>query len=662
MATFEISVGGKNFEVDAPDQTAALSAIQRMTGPKPVAQGDWQGLGERLKKAELDATDVGPITPEMAAQARRKAAQEEGRRYGMANAEKGSGLIQEGMGRAMDKFALGVPRLAEAYMPGFLGGQSAIPGAEAHEFLKSADEGRAKENPLTAGAGNIAGIVGQTIAMPASAARTLGGRMLTSGGQAAGLGAAEGAVESRGDMGEISKGAGYGFAGGFLGQGAGEAAVRGGRALIDPLRGLAKSGPANEQAAARIALELKNAKMGGGDVAKRLADLGPEAFVGDAMGLQGATMARSAANLSPEARSILESATYARNARQPDRLIADINAATGNPAGKTRSQLVEVLQNKTRPKISEAYDSARAAGYDLPYTPFEGLLASPKVSNAVKQAITETKDRIAAFGGDQNSRLAVYDAAKKILDRQGWKDGDEVAKVLARKLRETVDEYIPEYGGARGLAAKVKRSEEGLEIGAEAAARNPGRDVADNINQAVSRGVPQGRVAQGYGTQRVDMLANKGASEVNLKLAPAEESAMRAALGPEAEKVMKGLGREREFAKFHKELTGNSSTARQLAQQMTGAGLVGGGAGWAAGFDPMTSGITAATMAAGRRGLQKAVEASRGKNERAVAEKLAEVLIGRSVPSVARSETARRALIEALMKDMGRGAGYSVGQ
>lgn len=664
------SPDGQKYRVTGPEgatETDALAILQKQLGTQEaIPRGDWGALANRVNAAERNAREAGPIDPQTVEAVRQEEARRQGKLYGQAYAEKGAGLVSEGVHRAMDKFALGLPRLSEAYMPSWLGGQSSLPGADAHEFLKAADEGRAIKNPGTALVGNIGGIAGQTVAMPGSTAANLWARVGTSAAQSGILGAAENAIESRGDVGEVGKGAALGLIGGSGGQLVGEGVVKAGRALVDPLKGLAKSGPADQQAAARLALEAKRAGHLPGvnndypGVAAGLAKYGPDGFLGDALGPQGAAMARSAANWSPEARSILETASGGRIAGQTDRLIDAYNAASGT-GGKTAMKIGENLDEASRPAINLAYNEARAAGYDLPRAPFEDLLASPKMQAAIKQAEAEVADRVAVYGGDQASKLAVYDAAKKILDKQG-RDGDEVARGLARKLRDTVDDNVPEYGGARALAAEFKRALEGLEIGGNIANRNPGRDVEAIIKQAGAKNIPQERIAQGYGSARADMIANKGASDINLRISPAEESAMRAALGEKADDVLQAINRERDFSKFHKELTGNSSTARQLIQQMTGAGVLGGGIGWMTGIDPTTAGITGAALALGKRGAQKAVEAMHSKNEREVAEQLAKALVGRDMPAVVRQETARRALAEALIKDAGRGAGFAYGQ
>lgn len=665
------SPDGQKFRITGPEgatQEQAFAMLQQQLGQKqkPVAQGDWGGLRSRLDAAEKAALDYGPNNEASLAAVRQEAARKEGLAYGKANAASGTGLVGEGVGRAMDRFALGLPRLAEAYMPGFLGGQSDVRGAEAHEFLKAADEGRAAQNPMTATAGNVAGIVGQAAVMPASAAPSLMGRMAVSSGQAGVLSAAESAVSSRGDVGDTLTGAGLGLVGGAVGQGVGEGAIRAGRALVDPLRGLAKSGPAQQQASARVLLAAKRAGIDDATAAAKLAELGPDGFMADILGNYGQSLARSSANLSPDARTILENASKERLGGQTERLVTSLRAAGGRAVGNSVDEINENIALASRPAIRKAYKTAQEAGYDMPRTPFDDLLNSPKVQSAIKQAEAEIKDRVAVYGPNEASQLAVYDAAKKILDRMGWKEGDDIAKALAAKLRNAVDDNIPEYGGARQLAQGVKKQQEAVELGASIAGRK-----VDGAQLSAARNNPlQGSVAQGYSVSKINEIENMKPGQNALDLLTGtrrSRDAMAAALGAKSDDMAKAVAAERQFLAFDRGLTGNSSTARQLAELgiVSGAGAAGG---YLTGFDPMQAGSIAGLAMLGKRGGSKLLEALATRNEAAVAPEVARRLIDRSLPKLTDAsgkpitETARRALVEALMMTGARGAGYSAGQ
>lgn len=623
-----------------------------------IPEGDWSALKNRLDTTISKAKDMGPTRQQDLDIIAAQEAQRQGQLYGQQRGAGESKLVQ-GAGRAMDKFALGIPRLAEAYL-----GQGAVPGAVAHEFLKGADAGRATVNPKTALAGDIGGIVGQVATLPVTGGATMGARALAGAKQAAAIGAGESAVSSRGNIGQTAMGGVLGAAFGGAGSAVGDAAIKAGRLLVNPLRGLAKSGPAGQQATARILLAAKNAGIDENVARAKLAELGPDGFIADVLGKQGEGLARTSANLSPDARSILETASKQRLGGQTDRVIESLRKA-GRPVFNDPELLKENMRAAARPAINKAYESAKAAGYDMPRAPFDDILGSPKVQGAINQATKEIKDRVAAFGPEEASQLAVYDAAKKILDRMGWKEGDDVAKVLAKRLRDAVDSNIPEYGGARALAQGLKKSEEAADLGVTLATKpqiNPGKLVAASSNPRT--------VAQTYAATQMNKVANRKVGQNALDMltgTKAGRETLQAALGKDAKTVMRQIDAERKFLGFDRALSGNSTTARQLVELglVTGAGA---GAGYITGFDPMSAGTLAGMAALGRRGAGKLAQALAKKNESAVAPEVARKLIEQTLPKLTDksgkpiTETARRRLVEALIRQGSRGGALAASQ
>lgn len=677
------SPDGQKYRITGPEgatQEQAFGLLQQQlsAAPKPIDSGDWQGLKGRLDSAQSRAMDMGPNNAESLAAVRQQAARDEGKRYGMANAAGGSGLVGEGVGRAMDKFSLGLPRLAEAYMPGFLGGQSALPGSEAHEFLKAADEGRATKNPYTAMAGNAAGIVGQAVAMPASLAPSLLGRMAVSAGQASALGAGESAIASRGDIGETAAGAGYGLVGGAIGQGVGEGLVKGGRALIDPLRGLAKSGPADTQATARILLAAKRAGIDDAAANAKLAELGPEGFLADVLGKHGEALARSSSNLSPEARAIVENASQGRISGQQARLVAALeDAASGVPLGKvaqgptariSASSIDDAKRNvyeSAKPAVARAYDEAAAAGFAQPIK-HPGWMDAPLVQQALAYAKSNRQNRVAAYGENEGSQFGLLDDARQWLARQGFESGNNEAKTLAKKLNEFIDESIPEASGARALARGYKQQQEALDLGSDLARTRPNPDA---ITGAANNAYP-GQAAQGFAITKRNEINQRlpGQRTVDaIDGTPMQRQALVAALGGRADDVTKQAAAERQFVRFDRSVNGGSDTTRKLMEigAFGGAGAAGG---YLTGFDPMQAGSIAGAAALGKQGGSKLIQALAARNEAAVAPEVARKIIERSLPKLTDAngkpitETARRALVEALMMSTSRSAGYSAGQ
>lgn len=665
---------------DGTDGSVIEKAMQAQFPPtgQAIPQGDWNALKSRVDTAISGAKDMGPTRQQDLDIIAQQEARKQGLLYGQQYAG-GESKIGQGVGRAFDKYALGLPRLAESYL-----GQYTVPGAVAHEFSKAADEGRAKVNPKTALAGDVAGIVGQAASLPVTGLASLASRaglpalatrfgaaplLERAGGaalQAGGIGAAEKAIETRGDIGSTAKNGLYSGILGGVGSATIDTAIKAGRAAINPLRGLAKSGPAEQQATARILLAARNAGIDDATAKAKLAELGPDGFIADVLGRHGESLARASANLSPDARTIIEGASKGRVGGQTDRLL-DALVKSGRPIADSPQAVKDKIAEASQPVITRAYNQARQAGYDMPKEPFEGILSSPKVKSAVERAGKEIRDRVAAYGPDQGSQLALYDAAKKILDRMGWKEGDDVAKALAKRLRETVDKNIPEYAGARKLAQAMKQKQESVDIGALGA---KGGAIPWNYQAMVSGASDPRFVAQGYTTAMMDRVANRKAGQMPLDMitgTKAGKEALRSALGKDADAVLKQIAAERQFLSFDRSLTGNSTTARQLAElgMITGAGA---GAGYMAGFDPMQAGTVAGMVALGKRGGGKIIEALARKNEAAVAPEVARRLIERSLPKLQGAngkpltETARRRLIEALMRQGTRAGVFAASQ
>lgn len=216
------------FPDGTPDAVMDKVAQTETANRKPVAQNDWQGVKSRIDAREADVFKPGlqgPVRPEDIANVRQAEARKQGELYGHAYGQGESG--GETFGRQFANTAgLGLPQIAEAYMPGWLGGQSAIPGAEAHEFIKSSDAARTDANPIAGYGGMIAGGLAQGAAVPGAlpglARFGAAGRIGSAAAAGAGLGAAQSGVESRGDLGAIGQGAAGGAIGGTIGGVAGE--------------------------------------------------------------------------------------------------------------------------------------------------------------------------------------------------------------------------------------------------------------------------------------------------------------------------------------------------------------------------------------------------------------------------------------------------------
>jgi len=674
MPRFEIQMNGRNFEIEAPDFNAAAQALQGF-GAKPqeqaIPQGDWNALKGRLDKTEQDVMNSGPYRPQDIKAAQEGEARRQGELYGQQY-----GKDEVGAGVALGSFAntvgLGLPRYLEAAT------NPVLPTAQAHEFLKGSDEGRGKARPVLTTAGQIGGYVTQAAMLPASGATSLAARLASAGAQSGALGAAESAIESRGDIGQTLQGGAFGMAAGAAGAGLGEGLIAGGRRIFNPLNGLGRSGPADQQAAARI---LRVAQASGIDDAtaqRKLAELGPEGFLADILGARGQALARTAANTAPDAREILENASTGRIAGQQGRLISALeDAASGNPLGtkvqgptgpltaNTIEEAQQAVYQNAKPAVSAAYDAAMASGVTKPIQQ-PGWFEAPLMQEALNFAKANRKNRVAAFGEAEGSQFGLLDDARQYLARKAYEGtGSPEAKALAAKLNQFIDDSIPEASGARGLAQGYKQQQAALETGADLARTRP------NPNSVAEAGKSQypGQTAQGYGIAKINEINQRAPGKRTVDIidgTPAQREALMAALGSRAAGVQKQAANERQFLAFNNALSGNSTTARQLAEMGALGGAIGGG-GYMAGFDPAASLSVGALLPAAKVGGKKIMEALARKNELAVSPEVARRLIERELPKLVDAsgkkitETARRRLVEALMSSGARAGalGYS---
>lgn len=229
MARFQIQgPDGGVYELDAPSEQAAMSAIQQMApqqqstikavaGPAPdntpMADKDYTELARRLSKAEAES--VGPMRPQDREAVRQMEARRQGEIYG--NAQGKDRDWEVGLKSAANTFGLSAPQAIEAKFM-----QDALPYADAHEFIKSVDAAKERNNPTGAIAGTVAGALGQGLILPVGGAASLAGRIGQAGIMGAGLAGAESAIRNRADKGEVladmGKGAAFGTAGGALGE------------------------------------------------------------------------------------------------------------------------------------------------------------------------------------------------------------------------------------------------------------------------------------------------------------------------------------------------------------------------------------------------------------------------------------------------------------
>lgn len=509
---------------------------------------------------------------------------------------------------------------------------------------------RAKSADAKARAGS-AGVASELVGsgMAGALLPGLGSGYLGSMGTGALYGGIDGGLrdaETWGDRAQnVALGAGAGGTLGLIGHGAADALSAGAGWLGRAWRysGLAP----DERAAAQIA-NLGDSRYGGFNAMtmdRDIAKLGDEAARVDVLGERGRAVARKAANVSPEAREGLETFALGRKSGQNDRLAGDIQKAARVPVGSQKS--VEAMKREAyeavRPQIHQAYDTARAAGADVPLDDFADILSTPAGSSAFNTAFDNVATR-AVTDGVSDGNLAVLDEVQRIFSKraaQGYRDGDPQADVyaaLARTMKERLDNFLAagdEYATARAMRAKAYRADEAFDAG-EALGR---RSVPFDALAAGRKVTPEhaGNMATAYAQTKSQRLANLPSTEgaLNEFVSKGGKDASKVALGDRgAETLADAVFREKTFNLLPKAL-GNSTTARQ-ADEMGSSALDALAGGLAASGNLGLGGLVAVggrlARGAGLSALKNAVT----RRARESAPALSDALTGRGVLSAGR--------------------------
>jgi hypothetical protein len=510
--------------------------------------------------------------------------------------------------------AIGAARLGYEYLTG---GNEATGRYEAARdkfrgVVKSAEE----QYPKTF----IAGQVGGAVALPVGGmlnAATLPARMGRGAAVGAGVGAAAGVGEGEGLADSAARGAVGAGMGGVIGGAAVpvvEGVIQGGRALAAPLvntiRGLRNP---EDEAARRIATAYQR-DVRAGDAGLSQAEFAAERAAGNPVAVvdQGGSvtrsLARSAANTSPEARGALERLTSDRFEGQSGRITDWLRQAFHYPNAHAQQEAIEQTARTTN---RAAYARAYRDG-DVPvWSPeLERLTSSPDVVAAMREAATRGKSRAVTdgFGGfnpgvtvDNGGivtfqrgasgqptypNLQFWDYTKRALDdaanaarRSGRNEEAATLGNLAGALRGELDNLVPSYGQARAGAAQFFGAENALEAGQNFVGASQRFGIPE-ARRALAEMSPQERqlFQDGYVSRYIETLNATGdrrnlLNKIGQSGAAREE--LNVALGTQRAAQLEVRLRVEQIMDRMRGALGNSTTARQLAE----AGLAGGATG-----------------------------------------------------------------------------------
>lgn len=460
----------------------------------------------------------------------------------------------------------------------------------------------AEEHPIANLAGNVAGAIAVPVGGSLNAA-TLPARI----GRGAALGGAMGAVYGAGQGENLGDRASQAATGGVIGGVAGGAApailaglgataktVGGtiGKVLGNPVdiaRGFRNP---DQEAARRIGqnmiADINSGRpgMSGADLAAAKAT-GQPAVVADVGGENVRALARSAANTSPAARSALEEAANTRFAGQSERISDFVRSLVPTPGNATRT--AEAIDTAERAANKGAYARAYAAGNKEIASPeLQRLTGSPDVMAAMRNAAEKGKSRAIAEGltapAPNVKNIQFWDYTYRELRdqaqasfRAGRNDEGSYLSSLSKQLRSELDNIVPEYGKARGIASEFFQAENALEAGQKFVGMRVPMEEA-RIAHAKMTPAQKALFAEGFVSDLADkvMKVSDNRSAIIDKIFNSPDGRARAelALGKgRADELQYFLRRENMMDQLRKAM-GNSTTARQLVEMGMAGGIM----------------------------------------------------------------------------------------
>lgn len=342
----------------------------------------------------------------------------------------------------------------------------------------------------------------------------------------------------------------------------------------------------------------------------RLAAAAPEqdARLMDIGGERVRDLARSAANISPEARQVLTDVIQPRFETQNQRAITAIRDIAGTAGNATHVQ--RGIEDASRVVNRQAYDRAYQMGANGISSPvITRILQAPAAREAVEAAADgfankQAAGRVTTGMRSQNGEFTLEfldQVARTLSDREGAlriagnRDAAATIGELRRQLQDQLDLAVPAFQAARGYAATFFQASDALDAGRRVAlgkftaadARDrvgeritTGNWTSAQIAQAIGRMSPTERALfrEGYVSGWVEKLSATGDNRNVVSLlngSPKVREELATVLGANRARQLEAyLHVERTLDRIRTAVGGNSTTARQLVQLglATGAG------------------------------------------------------------------------------------------
>ncbi|MDI1265590.1 MAG: hypothetical protein PS018_20275 [bacterium] len=572
MPTFEVEHEGKKFRVDAADPAAAAAALSLHTG-KAASPSMFEGVSRALARG---VPLVGGV-------------------LNKANAATNAALAP-----VID------PLLPDSYekLPGKTYGERYD---QALAIQEGKDKAFKEEHPV---ADTVAEIAGGVASTGAAAATATGAKLLgltgTTMPQLITRGAASGVAVNSADAairGEDPLAAGG--IGGVIGAVSPVAGRIINAKVVQPvantMRGILR--PAEE--AERVVASALNRDIKNGDRGLNLREMvdaqaagQPTALI-DAGGETTRAVARSAANVSPEGRSLLNRTIDERFESQAPRLAEWLGHTFHFPnASAQQDALDAVARTVNRPNYAKAYHEGANLKFDAD---LEQISQAPVVQDAIRKAMVSAKNdaaklgftppknpfqfdadgrlklRVNEDGSTMEPNLQFWDIVKRNLDKTGTPE----ARDWARILRENLDDKVPSYNTARAGAAKFFGAGDALEAGEMFVGASQKFGIPEARKALAKMSAQEKQLFQdGYVSrlvQTIEKTPDRRSVLNKIATSPAAKEEMVVALGPQrAAEVEARLRIEGIMDLARPAVQGNSTTARQLVE----LGLAGGVGGY----------------------------------------------------------------------------------
>lgn len=356
------------------------------------------------------------------------------------------------------------------------------------------------------------------------------------------------------------------------------------------------------------AAEARGAAQNGQDL--RVIDTGGEAT---------RALSRSAANQSPEARSLIGNMVDDRLEGQSTRVenfIRDLVARPGQAGGPNASMTRDALQAAGRAARDPLYTASYQAGAQGILSPILTKIArAPAMQEPMREAAQTILNRKAIGtttgmkGAQGGFTLEYWDMVKRSLDdkisvlkRTGANSAAMDLDGIRRSLVSELDKAVPEFATARGTAQTFFKADDALTAGESFV---NGKFDAAASRKALAAMTPQERdlFAEGFASRFIEQVRKVGdrRSLLNsINNSPAARERLSIALGPNRARSMEAFMRVEGIMDLVRSAQGNSSTARQLVE----LGMI-GGAGYQGG--DTEGGLLAIALTMGNRAINRRI-------------------------------------------------------